>query len=272
MSLLSTEALHVFLTPSALWALTRCGWRGRLGWTRRLDAVPDVHKPWEGILAALEGLLLESKAANLRVVLSHYFVQYSVLPWREDVVGETEYEALAQVGFSAAFGNMADGWSIGLSDEPPGRPRIAAAVPAPLLDGLRSVAKASGTVLRSVKPFLCVDSITRLLRIQFPGWSWLLLHEPGRIGVLVRQQDRWFWVRHIRVGGDWVQNLSVQLASEALLAGLEVIPADVVVFAPGAGPDAWATLREAGFRVLEPVTELEFQGLRDGPYAPAWLA
>jgi hypothetical protein len=254
-----------------LLALTRTGWRRQLGQTRSYDVAVAAGEPWQSPVIALAAALKEFQPRHVRVVLSHHFVQYRVLPWREDIAGEAEYLALAQLEFSTAFGAMAQDWTLALSDEAPGRARLAAAVPAGLLAALTKVVDAVGAKLLAVQPYLAAAVNQGLAQTRASGWRWLALHEPGRVAFAVRQAGVWRWVRHVRVGDDWAQNLVELLASEALLAGLDVAPAAVQVFAPSAGRDAWATLRAAGFDVLEPTSAVGFVAERDGAFAPAWL-
>ena len=271
MSLLSPETLHIFFGPANVLALSRGGWRRRLCQTRAYPVAAVTGELWQDALTAFSAALRDLKCRRVRVVLSHQFVQYRVLSWRDDLVGDAEYEALARLEFSAAFGTLADAWTIGLSDEPPGVSRVASALPSALLAGFGTAASEAGAKLLAVQPYLTV--VANLWDRVLPGNAcrWLLLYEPGRICAVARQAGSWCWVRHLRAGEDWARQLAVILHSEAQLAGLEAAPANVHVFAPGAGPDALLTLRSAGFQVLEPASELGFLADRDGAFAPAWL-
>ncbi len=271
MLLSSPETLHVFLGQATALAISRSGWRGRLGQTRCYPLVAAPGEPWRALMAVFAEALKDFSCRRVRVVLSHHFVQYRVLSWRDDLVGDAEYLSLAQLEFSAAFGALAESWTIALSDESPGVARVASAVPTALLAGLGTVVDGAGARLLSVKPYLAVVPDDWGRHRSGNGCSGLLLHEPGRICVAVRQAGSWCWVRHLRVGEDWPAHLAGILQSEAQLAGLLLVPADVHVFAPGAGSHVWATLRSAGFRLLEPVSERGFVAGRDGAFAPAWL-
>ena len=272
MSLLSPDTLHIFLGASSVLALNREGWRRRMGQTRAYPVAATTGEPWENALAAFSTALRELPARRVRVVLSHQFVQYRVLSWRDDLVGDAEYEALARLEFSAAFGTLADAWTLGLSDEPPGVSRVASAVPSALLAGLGTAAGAAGVKLLAVQPYLAVVATLWDRLLAGRVCHWLLLYEPGRICAVARQAGSCGWVRHLRAGEDWAQQLPGILRSEAQLAGLDAAPAKVHVFAPGAGPAALLALRDAGFQMLTPASELGFLSDRDGAFAPAWLA
>jgi hypothetical protein len=270
-SLLSPETLHLFFGATHVLALRRDGWRRRLGQTRAYPVAALTGESWQDALVAFSAALGDLKCRRVRVVLSHQFVQYRVLPWRDDLVGDAEYEALARLEFSAAFGTLADAWTIGLSDEPPGVSRVASALPSALLAGFGTAASEAGVTLLALQPYLAV--VAKLWDRVLVGndCRWLLLYEPGRICVVARQAGSWCWVRHLRAGDDWAEQLPSILRSEAQLAGLDTSPANVHVFAPGAKPDALLALRSTGFQMLEPVSELGFHASRDGAFAPAWL-
>jgi hypothetical protein len=224
-------------------------------------------------LAGFAAALGEYRCQGVRVVLSHEYVQYRILPWRDDLAGDEEYRALAQVEFSAAFGALADGWSIALSDDRPGVARVAAAIPSGLLAALSSVAGEARARLLAVQPYLAVAARWWRRSTGQLGVRWLLVHEPGRLCLAVPgDAGGWQWLRHLRVGDDWANRLPELLADEALLAGLDAPAAAVQVFAPGAGREALATLKAAGYRLLEAPSGRGFAAMQDGAFAPAWLA
>ena len=272
MSLLSPETLNLFVSPGAVLALNRVGWRRELGRTHSYpvgDATPGT--PWQPLLGACALALKDFGCKRARVLLSHHYVQYRVLPWRDDLVGDEEYQALAQLEFSAAFASLADDWTIRLSDEAPGLPRLAAALPSSLLATLVAAAADAGVALDAVQPYLA--AATGLWeRETARGLHWLLLHEPGRITAAVKDDGGWCWLRSVRVGDDWVHELPRLLQAEALLSGWDTDSHPVRVFAPGADARARAELQAMGLVLLAPADERGFSMNRDGVFAPAWMA
>lgn len=269
MSLWSPETLHVFLGPAEVLAVSRIGWRQRPGLVRRYLVDEVGGEPWQAPMAVFSAALREFGCRRVHVVLSHHFVQYRVLPWRADLSGEAEYRALAQVGFADAFGGLAANWTIGLSDEPPGLPRVAAAVPSDLLTALSAAAAERKAKIAGVRPYLA--AVEGLWPLNGAGSTrWLLVVEPGKACAAVRNGETWRWLRHLRLPDDWPHRLSDLLAAESLLAEVEAKPGDVHVFAPGAGDDSRATLRGAGFQLIE-ASGNGVAGDRDAACAPAWL-
>jgi hypothetical protein len=270
---LSPETLHLYLTPTAVLALSRVGWRRRLGQTRTYPVIAASRgEPWQDLLDAVALALRDFHCRRVRVVLSHHFVQYQVLAWRKDLVGDAEYLALAKLEFTAAFGNLADAWTIALSDERPGVPRLASAIATALLEGLNQAAAKAGVKLVAVQPYLTVAARLWLRRLSGKQCQWLVLHEPGRLSLVVRQAGAWCWVRHLRVADDWSVKIEQLLHAESQLCGLAVTPAQVHVFAPSAGTDVWHALGKSGYQVIEPTSQGGFINQTHGAFAPAWLA
>jgi hypothetical protein len=239
--------------------------------TRGYPVVQEAQEAWQDALVGFAAALREFECRRARVVVSHHFVQFRLIAGRNDLANETEYQALAQLEFAAAFGAMAQDWAIGLSDESPGLPRVASALPKALLAALVSASNAANVKLLAVKPYLAVmaDSWARTLSIE--SCSWLMLHEPGRLCVVARGAGQWRWVRPLRVGDDWQEKLLEILQIEAHLAGLEASPDNTHVCAPSATRQTRESLRGAGFKVMEQTSECGFISDRDGAFAPAWL-
>jgi hypothetical protein len=266
------ETLHLFVSPNAVLALSRSGWRRRLVRSHCYAVAAPSREPWNEVLLSVTTALSDFGCRRLRVVMSHHFVQYHVLPWREDLQGNAEYLALAQLEFSAIFGALADTWTLAINDDSPGRSRLAAGMPVSLLEGLRTATTHAGVKLMSAQPYLTVMAQLWLKEaLSKTACNWILLHEPGRVCLAARQAGAWRWVRHVRVGDDWIEQIEQILHSEIQLSGLEATPAQVHVLAPGAGRDALQMLRDAGFQVLEPVAECGFINDTHSVYAPAWL-
>jgi hypothetical protein len=271
-SLLSPETLDIFLSPTAVLALSRVGWRRRLRKTRSYAVASGGEALWQGALPALAAALKDFGCGSVRILLSHDFVQYRVLPWREELRGDAEYQALAQLEFASAFGSLAHDWTVCLSDEKPGASCVAAAVPSGLLAALVAQVKAAGGKLDGVQTYLAAATDLWQRRMPGRGDQWLLLHEPGRICVAVKHNSNWCWLRHLKVTADWAQQLPQVVAAEALLAGLEAPSDPIQVFAPSATSEARETLSELGFRVLAPRSGRGFMADRDAVFSPLWLA
>jgi hypothetical protein len=263
----STDSLHAYCSPVGVWALERRGWRQRVADRRQVSACDD-GMTWKPAVGALATLLAESRCGKLSVTLSSRFVQYRRIPWREDLRGDKEFDALARLEFANTFGAHAEDWRVVLSDEVPGRARIAAAVPAGLLSALGELAAGNNSRLLSVRPALTVAAA---------NWSktgdsrerWLVVQEANQLCFAIRAGGNWSWVRQRRVGDDWSAGLPKLLEEESCLAGIEVDPSVTSLFAPGLSREDGKSLREAGYTLIPSVTR---PAAAEDPTTSAFLA
>ena len=269
MSLLSPDSLNVFFAPDGVLAVSRRGWRGQIAEKRVYPAAAGGGE--HAATAALAAALREFGCSRVRLVLSNHFVQYQLLPWRDDVADDEEAAALVRLAFHETFGAAADGWDIRLSDEPPGQARVAAAVPRELLSSLEAAAAAAKARLVAVQPYLTAGFNAWRQHFGHGRSAWLVLHEEGRLSFALLEQGRWRWVRNVRAGADWRDQLPDLVESESLLAGVEALPAEVLVFAPGV-PDL--AVRSGGrlpFRSLRLEARDGFSPLADAAFGLALI-
>ncbi len=252
MSRLSIDTLQVWYGPAAVQAAPRSALSGRVGAAKEFrvaDASPE-HAQAAG-MAALSAALRHFGLRRVEVQLAQQFVQLRVLPWRAELLNVGELEALARHDFSGAFGNIADDWRIALSDDPPGVARLAAAIAHPLLHDMQTQTAQAGARLVGVTPSLVAASRKWPARGAKEGCHWLVLHEPGRLCVLVRAQGQWFWVRHVRMEGVWWTQLTQWLQAESLMSGLALEHRNVTVVAAGLDLPAQKSLQAADLRYLD---------------------
>jgi hypothetical protein len=231
---LSPETLTAYIAPGEVVGLHRRGWRasvvGRYLEPCALAAGPD--KPdYVAVTAALREAIAASSPDRLQIVLSNHWVRYLVHAWRDDAENMEEQGMLARMRFAEIYGAIAEGWSIVMSDEAPGRPRLVAAIDGLLLDALTDVAGQAGVTLKSVEPLLVSVANAACRQYGQRGARWLAVHEAGRLTFALLDGDQWRWVRSQRVGADWVAGFSLLLAQEVLRAG-QGGDAEAVVFAP----------------------------------------
>lgn len=248
MSLWSTDTLHAYCSPAGAWGVRRRGWRQRVAGWRHVPARED-GAPWQAAVTALAAMLAEFGCGKLRVTLSSRFVQYRRLPWRDDLHGDKEFEVFAKLEFANAFGALADDWRVVLSDEAPGRSRIAAAVPEGLLAALRELAKANNASLIAVPPGLTFAANAWQPAEDAAGRC-LVTWEPGQLCFATRESGDWSWIRQRRVGDDGLRDLPKLLDEESRLSGIDVDPRSTSLFAPGLGREEAKALSDAGFTLI----------------------
>ncbi len=232
MSLLSTECLSIFLSPAALVVVR---WRGlpqQIVDKRTYPVTAHDGNDWAGAVDALATVLRETACKRVRVILSCHFSHYQLVPWRDDLNDEEEELAVVRMAFAETFGDLAARWNIRMSDEAPGCPRVAAAVDAELIGAIEQAAKAAKARLLSIQPYLTAATNSWRGRFDRGRSSWLVLHEENRACLALIEHGCWRWVRCVRVGADWSEQLPELVEHETLLAGTDAAPAEVLVFAP----------------------------------------
>ncbi|MCY1286610.1 hypothetical protein D9M68_150080 [compost metagenome] len=156
----------------------------------------DRQPAWSAALEALEQLLLErgSSRAELQVVLSSVHTRICLVPWREQISSTGELQAYARMCFDDIYGAQDDDWLLRLSPEAEGMPRLAAAIPMPLVQGTGVLAAACGLRLISVQPYL-MAAFNRFGPILKESDFLFVLAEPGRSTLLLVRSGRWAGVR-----------------------------------------------------------------------------
>ncbi|MCY1536514.1 hypothetical protein D9M68_719740 [compost metagenome] len=197
MSPLWPEAYTAVLGPHSVGLYRR---RDRL-WlgSAAFDAVGGIT--WPAALAALEPLLAQRKPGRtaLRVVLSSHYTRFCLVPWSEQLSSPAELEGFARLCFEDIYGPLGEGWSLCLSPEAAGCPRLAAAMPEELLAQLRALARASGMRLASVQPYLMAAFNHHRAALAANDFLFLVA-EPGRGSLLLARDGHWAGVRSVALG------------------------------------------------------------------------
>lgn len=252
-------------------AVTRGGFFGRRLMAARDYPQPEGDSRWASALAGLSAALAESPGKSLRVVLSNRLMQFRLLPWRDDLPGDAEYRALAQLEFSSVFGTLADDWTVVLSDEPPDRTKIAAAIPGESLRAIQAAASAHNSRVVSVQPAL------KVAMESFPDNPTsqpycMVIAEQDSLCFSVRDMTGWLWLRQQRVDSDWASGMQRLLEEESRLSKLELSTASTCILAPAARQQEIAALNSQGFILGSPSPALRFPGEIAPKFIYAWCA
>jgi hypothetical protein len=89
-------------------------------------------------VALTEHLSRHAPRATVLASVASRWVRVFVLPFSPRLDAEARWDAFALARFEQLFGESAEGWQLAALSEPPPHPRLAAALPAPLLAGLRA--------------------------------------------------------------------------------------------------------------------------------------
>ena len=271
MSLLSTESLSIFLSPAELVVVR---WRGRprqIVEKRLYRVAAHQGDDWAAAVETLAGVLHETACRQIRVIISCHFTQYLLVPWRDDLDDQEEELAVVRLAFIATYGDAASRWSIRLSDETPGLPRVAVAINSDFLTAIEQLAATAKVHLTSVQPYLIAAVNHWRQHFARSQSRWLVLHEKNRVCLALIDQARWYWVRCVRVGDDWPERLPELVEHEVLLSGTESAPAEVLVFAPEHPSLALRSGTRQPFHGLRLKDRSGFSPINDGQFGLAML-
>lgn len=271
MSLLSTDLLSVFLSPSRLLAVRWRGLSRRIVEMHSNQIAAHGGNDWAKVLDAFDAVLRDAESGRVRVILSAHFAHCQLVPWLDDLQDSEEELAVVRLAYTSTFGDCAARWRISLSDDPPGCTRIAAAIDDALFDAITQSAQAANVRLVSVQPYLSAAVNHWRNHFDRKGSRWLVLHEENRVCLALIEKGRWRWVRCLRVGADWHERLPEMLEHEMLLAGTADCSAGVLVFAPYQPVLSLPAGTRMPFNALVPEAYPGFSSNDDSAYALALI-
>lgn len=185
-------------------------------------------EPWHGALEALKGVGFPR--SRVTVVLSNHFVRYALVPWSAALATPAEEEAYLRHQFAKIHGERAKGWLFRASEGPRGEPRLASAVDAELVAGIKAVFAATTAKLVSVQPALMYVFNAARGAVPHPGGAWLVIAEPDRACVALHAEGAFRAVQNAK--GEW----RTLLERERYRAPHEGALPDLVLLAGAAAP------------------------------------
>lgn len=157
-------------------------------------------EPWQGTAAALKSAAesLRGEPLNVLVVLSNHFVRYALVPWDDALASAEEELAFVRHCFTKIHGERAKSWTLRVSEERAGAPRLASAIDAALFEAIRGCfPKGDKARLVSVQP--CLMAAFNRWRGAVPAaGAWLLLVEPERACLALLAKGRWRTVQNAK--------------------------------------------------------------------------
>lgn len=274
MSLLSNDLLRLFVSPRRVIALRLAGRSGkRVSLKQVYKSEPGRELDWHGAMFGFESALRELAGGirKLEVLVSNHFAHYQLLmpqPAAGNLTIEEE-RAYARHCFSQVFGHDADDWDLRVTYERAGVPRVACAMPREFLDALSSRAEESGVDLVSVQPYLA--AAFNQWRQQIDNRDlWLVVVEQGRLVLARFEGGKWRWLRSVRVGRRWMEDLPDLVRREQHLAGIDPATAgEVLVFCPEVA--VLAVRPDPGFSIkqLQLPARTGFSPMTDGAFGLA---
>ena len=213
---------------------------------------------WRPALTALGRHLGEPpwQTANARLVLCDLWVRYAIVPWSDELQGNSERLTHARYALADTYGDLVANWTVRLSDPVPGRAQIACAMPTALFTELSDLIEHRGLRLLSLQPQLIAAFNRWRERLPESG-AWLVSIEEGSLAAARLAPGGWDRVHVVRIGHDWPVELK-RLQTFARLAGARPEDGRVFIDAP---------------QSLRPKADVDDQGLEwlgsgEGPDAP----
>lgn len=274
MSLLSSDLLRLFVSPRRVIALRITGLsRKSVALKQVYKAQPGHEVDWHGAMFGLESALREliGGVSRLEIIVSNHFAHFQLLKPQGsagNLSGEEE-RAYARHCFSQVFGHDADAWDLRVSYERAGVPRVACAMATDFLAALSARAEESGIKLVSVQPYLA--AAFNQWRQQIDDRSlWLAVMEQGRLILARFEQGKWCWLRSLRVGRRWMEDLPNLVMREQHLAGFDAASAgEVLVFCPEVAVLAVRPDCELSIKQLQLPARPGFSPVTDGAFGLA---
>lgn len=219
MSLLWRDRLIVGLSPLRLTVLRLGGglYRRQIRQCEVSLEADDSATSWRPSLTAFQELVrdVQWQTTSVDFILSSHFVRYAVIPGDPNTQTEDERAALGAIVFRKTFGTLCQDWAITLSETQRGVSTLGAAIPKPLIEGLRAGVDKS-TNIRSIRPDL-MDSFNRVVKNVSSNPAIFLLVEPGRVTLGRIADDAWTSIVSRATPIDDTQACARLLAEEAEL-------------------------------------------------------
>jgi hypothetical protein len=196
---------------------------------------------WAAALEAFAGKLGEPPwgGARTRIVIGDHWARYAIVPWVAALSSPEERVAHGRQMLSGAYGEAVASWDVRVSEAPPGFTRVACAIPAELVAGIRAACVTHDATLLSLQPQLIAAYET--WRHCLPASNaWFVSIGQGSMAAARLGPNGWDRVHGARIGADWLRELK-RLQTFSRLASLHNPEAgQVFVDAPRAWREAAA--------------------------------
>lgn len=195
-----------------------------------LDSAEDWPARFEVIAECLRRHALQK--VDLRVMVGDSLVRYAIVPWQRGRQQATAELSLARACFEHRYGGMAD-WELRVDGRVFGGGRLASALRADWLGGLRSLCERFDLRCRAVLPAPLVVWNALLAPTQEENLIYAFA-SPEQVFFLTRRTGAWAAVHTVSGSFDASTFLQV-LQREAVVQGFDALPSSLV-FAPHIAP------------------------------------
>jgi hypothetical protein len=234
-SLLWRDEVGIHLSPSRVLLIrVERGLKPRIAEQHEHAIVCGDWNDWTAPLGVLAQLLERPqwRGAGMRMVLCDCWVRYALVPWVAELRSAEEQLSHARQVLIRLYGSVVGEWEIRLSQAPPGRARVACAMPAALLNSLRDIRTRHKLKLISLQPQLLAAYDNWRHSLPTAG-AWFVTIGEGTMAAARLGPDTWDRVHSVRIGSDWTRDLN-RLQTFGRLASTRPDEGRVYVDAPAA--------------------------------------
>lgn len=221
MSLLSTDTVHLYVSPRRVQAVKTGGWSKRVLASLCVDVPAHAPNDMQTLLRTCAQVASELPGGDIRVVLSDSLVRYQCFAWRPKLRNAQEDLAFAAMAFDDVYGASASAhWQLTFNNAPPGIARLCAAVPKGLFNGLHGVKEGPLRRVVSVTGALC--AVVQAYRGLLPASGWVVSEDGDRISMGSWNAAGWSWLQTVRATLTQPQDMVDLIFQEMQLASVSL--------------------------------------------------
>jgi hypothetical protein len=228
------DEIVIQLAPRKLVLARRArGIRSRVTAAAELMVQTETRGEVGPVLARLAEALSEPTwhgAAARAVVADHSWVRYAIVPWPANRLDAAGRLAHARYVLADVHGGEVADWEVTLADTPPGRPRVACAMPATLRSALQDALAPAHVDLVSLQPRLVVAFNAWRHRLPADD-AWFVTLDAGWLSAAHLSDGAWDRVHMARLSPDWRVELE-RLQAFGRLTRVAGAPERIFVHAP----------------------------------------
>ena len=231
MSPLWRDQVNILVAPGGVHvARYGRGWSPRALWSQSMQCAESGDNAWQPAVDTLDRVLQLQQWAGIgaRVVVSNHFARYVLIPDASKLRDAKERLAAARHQLQTIYGEASGGWRVAIGAAPATGGLPAAAIDAAFLEGITaSLTKAKLRPL-AVEP-LFASAFNQCRQRIGAGAAWLVVAEPGRVGLAYLDHGKWLKLRVERIRAA-LQDVLPGLLERSRLADGESVPAGRVFF------------------------------------------
>ncbi|HEY2274632.1 MAG TPA: hypothetical protein VGH61_03945 [Steroidobacteraceae bacterium] len=163
---------------------------------------------WAAPLETLAAKLGEEpwSGTPIRIVIGDHWARYAIVPWVAALSSTEERLVHGRQLLASAYGEAVASWDVRISEAPPGATRVACAVPADLVAGIRAICNTHGASLLSLQPQL-IAAHEAWRHCLPPSNAWFVSIEQGSMAAARLGRNGWDRAHVVRIGAEWLREL-----------------------------------------------------------------